>query len=107
MANVQDCGPPSTAAIAVSTAIISGLAGYYLGQARSIGLFAGSPSGREQQQDETADDADSASDSADSEELGDFKDFPNTSEECKLVLVTRTDLGMTKGKFGTSEQSFS
>ena len=39
MANVQDRGPPSAAAIAIATAIVSGLTGYYLGQARSIGVF--------------------------------------------------------------------
>jgi len=32
------------------------------------------------------------------EEQGELKDFPENKEECKLVLVVRTDLGMGKGK---------
>ena len=101
MANVQDRGPPSAAAIAIGTAIISGLTGYYLGQAKSIGLLGGSPSGRlgigHLQQDEESDLSDADSESGDvlHEEL---KNFSDSSEECKLVLVVRTDLGMQKGK---------
>ena len=110
MANVQDRGPPSAAAIAVGTAIISGLTGYYLGQARSIGLFGGSSRsppiakvGHEHHQDDESDLSDADSDSGDMQlqDLGELKTFPDSSEECKLVLVTRTDLGMTKGKLGT------
>lgn len=33
-----------------------------------------------------------------SEHDGELQDFTSSSEECKLVLVVRTDLGMTKGK---------
>jgi hypothetical protein len=92
---------PSTAAIAVATAIISGLTGYFLGQARSIGVFGGStvtlPVG---QQDEDSDISDAGSEGGDAQELGDLKSFRDTSEECKLVLVVRNDLGMGKGKCG-------
>lgn len=109
MANVQDRGPPSAAAIAVGTAIISGLTGYYIGQARSIGLFGGSsrsPStardGHQQQHDDESDISDADSESGDMQDLGELNTFPGSSEECKLVLVTRTNLGMTKGKFGMS-----
>lgn len=36
---------------------------------------------------------------SDEERSGDLSAFPdNSREECKLVLVVRTDLGMTKGK---------
>ena len=106
MANVQDRGPPSAAAIAVGTAIISGLTGYYLGQARSIGLFGGSSrthaAGKlgQQQEDEESDISDAASESGDMHDVGELQTFAGSSEECKLVLVTRTDLGMGKGKFG-------
>ena len=41
-------------------------------------------------------DADSTEDQ--SEDDGALKDFSNTSDEVKLVLVIRTDLGMTKGE---------
>lgn len=104
MANVQDRGPPSLAAIGLSTAIISLLAGYYLGQARSIGLFGG---GSEEykpasvghpQQNEDSDTSDADSASGDGYELGNLKSFQGSSEECKLVLVVRADLGMGKGK---------
>ncbi|KAK5136896.1 hypothetical protein LTR08_001818 [Meristemomyces frigidus] len=108
MANVQDRGPPSAASIALATAIISGLFGYYLGQARSIGLF-GKPSTRSpaarlgQQPDDKSDisDADAGSEDEDDDsvqDLGELKSFPGNNEECKLVLVVRTDLGMGKGK---------
>jgi hypothetical protein len=95
---------PSIAAIAVATAIISGLTGYYIGQARSIGLFGGSSStsptlSDTKKQDETSDISDAGSDASDAPELGDLKTFEGGNEECKLVLVVRTDLGMTKGEW--------
>jgi len=101
MASVQT--PPSAAAIAVATAIISGLTGYYIGQARSIGVF-GTSTPRD---DDGISDADAASgDEADADEEADDEDdvqdlqtFPGNDEECKLVLVVRTDLGMGKGMF--------
>lgn len=104
MANVQDHGPPSTAAIAVSTAIISGIAGYFLGQARSIGLF-GQQSGtratvgsdESKQADSDISDAASESSDDDVQDLGELKTFLGSTEECKLVLVVRSDLGMGKG----------
>ncbi|KAK4555612.1 hypothetical protein LTR86_007365 [Recurvomyces mirabilis] len=105
MANVQDRGPPSTANIALATAIVSGLAGYYLGQARSIGLFGGSTPRRtspDEKADEASDISDAAEESGDEEDdvqdLGELKSFAGSTEECKLVLVVRNDLGMTKGK---------
>lgn len=96
---------PSVAAVAVATAIISGLTGYYIGQARSIGLFGGSSSsharsasskGKHDDESEISDASSDASD--DAQELGDLKTFAEGGEECKLVLVVRTDLGMTKGE---------
>ena len=40
----------------------------------------------------------SDSDEENEEEQGDLASFESSREECKLVLVVRTDLGMTKGK---------
>lgn len=87
--------PPTTASIALACALIAGVTGYFLGQARSIGLFGGSISGpkhREQKGEAETDD-----DSSDEDEAQDLGEFADNNEECKLVLVVRTDLGMTKG----------
>ncbi|KAK4634725.1 putative peptidyl-tRNA hydrolase 2 [Fulvia fulva] len=101
--------PPSLAAVAIGTALVAGITGYYLGQARSIGLFGSSlqtsrPSNRnatasevEHDDDSDISDVDAASDS-DAQDLGELKNFPGSTEECKLILVVRSDLGMTKGK---------
>lgn len=95
--------PPSVAAVAVATAIVSGLTGYYIGQARSIGLFGGSTPGSTSavlsgKQDLDPDISDASDDASDAQELGELQTFAEGREECKLVLVVRTDLGMTKGE---------
>lgn len=97
MANVVDRGPPSAAAIAIGTAIISGITGYFVGKGASIGLFGHAPT---QTAALTADSDDEDSDLSDddAQDLAELKTFPGNTEECKLVLVVRTDLGMTKGK---------
>lgn len=119
MANVQDRGPPSAAAIAIGTAIVAGVTGYFIGQASSIGLFsssstrstAGARLRRSGDEAETSDDdldAKSSGDDEDEDEdlqdLGELKTFPGNQEECKLVLVVRTDLGMGKGRLTCSYQ---
>lgn len=107
MATIQDRSPPSVASVAIDTAIISGLFGYFLGQAQSIGLF-GKPStsshaarlrvGGESDQSDTSDaDAESGDEDDSLQDLGELKSFAGNNEECKLVLVVRTDLGMGKG----------
>lgn len=105
MANVQDRGPPSAAAIAIGTAIVAGVTGYFLGQASSIGLFRKSdtraPAARLSRSEGTdkPDDAETSSEDGDSEDddsvqdLGELQTFPGNTEECKLVLVVRSDLG--------------
>ncbi|RMY60071.1 hypothetical protein D0863_11717 [Hortaea werneckii] len=106
MANIQERGPPSTAAVAIGTAIISGLFGYYLGQARSIGLFGTSsttsPAARIGHETGTSDSSEADEETGDEEDslqdLGELKSFAGNNEECKLVLVVRSDLGMGKGK---------
>ncbi|WPH05004.1 PTH2-domain-containing protein [Acrodontium crateriforme] len=92
-----DRASPSLAAIAIGTAIVSGLMGYYLGQATSIGLFS-APSSTATRDQSDISDADGADSDDDLQDLGELKTFAGSSEECKLVLVVRTDLGMGKGK---------
>ncbi|MCJ1476491.1 Gluconate transport-inducing protein [Lambiella insularis] len=115
-------GPPSpsTAAIALATGILCGLGGYFLGQGASLGLFSRHPSTTTKSSwpnsydvtvhPDTSDEelmqslkpanpadipySDSESDSSPST----LQSFPAHKEECKLVLVVRTDLGMSKGK---------
>ncbi|KAF7586921.1 hypothetical protein BBP40_008013 [Aspergillus hancockii] len=99
---------PSTTAYVVATAIIAGVTGYFIGQGASLGLFSsqekeGWPnsynvkvlqhsSGEEDYEDE---EESGSEDEGDGSELA---NFDKNSEEVKLVLVVRTDLGMTKGK---------
>ena len=91
--------PPSAAAYAVASAILGVLVGFYIGQASSLGLFNSSsipalskpvalPAGS------GSDYEDSDDEDAKQEGLGAFV----LKEEYKLVLVVRTDLGMTKGE---------
>ncbi|KAK3073060.1 hypothetical protein LTR53_005688 [Teratosphaeriaceae sp. CCFEE 6253] len=107
MANVQDRGPASTASIILATAIVAGLAGYYFAQAQSIGLFGKSSTrsaaGGKNDDSDLSDasrtaSAGGADDDDDVQDLGELMTFADSAEECKLVLVVRTDLGMTKGK---------
>jgi PTH2 family peptidyl-tRNA hydrolase len=108
MANVQDRGPPSAAAIAIGTAIVAGVTGYFIGQASSIGLFGKSdtrspaarlspdegkakPENSETESDD--DDEEGEDDDSDVQDLGELQTFPGNTEECKLVLVVRSDLG--------------
>jgi len=107
MANVQDRGPPSTTNIVLATAIVSGLAGYYFAQARSIGVFGGQSITRtvaaaDSKDSDVSDDEGSASPDEDDDvqDLGELKSFAGNTEECKLVLVVRKDLGMSPGKIG-------
>ena len=101
---------PSVAAVAVSSLLLGLLAGYFLGQGSSIGVFGSSnPSDSKKSWPNSYDvkvHADSSDEQADDEEEeeeeedGDGKelnDFKGSSEEVKLVLAVRTDLGMGKG----------
>lgn len=99
---MADRPPPSTAAIAIATAIIGAVGGYFVGQASSLGVF-GAKSRRPHAAAHSRADDDSSSDEPDADDdddqqAGDLQDFAGSKEECKLVLVVRTDLGMTKGK---------
>lgn len=115
MASPQERAPPSAAAIAIGSAIISGLMGYFLGQARSIGVFGSSlapspTSNNSHSSDAHASEDDQTDDSlSDDDEVQQPKSFRGLTEECKLILVVRTDLGMTKGSsiYSRSLSSFS
>ena len=98
MANVPAAGPPSAAAIAIGTAIISVVTGYYIGQARSIGLFGSTATPEPFPDDENDNDDDEDSDVSGEDGRAHLLPFSGNTEEGKLVLVVRTDLGMTKGK---------
>lgn len=96
--------PPTTTAYVIATAIIAGVTGYFIGQGASINLFKekqGWPNGYDvkpppdSSDEEFEHESDEESeDEGNGEELVNFKD---NVEEVKLVLVVRTDLGMTKG----------
>ncbi|THV68701.1 PTH2-domain-containing protein [Aureobasidium pullulans] len=96
---------PSVWAVAFGASVVAGLAGYFLGTASSIGVFGNSSQKRvvsssEKGHDNSDSDDANASDSEleDSEDDQEVNGFEDSTEECKLVLVVRTDLGMTKGK---------
>jgi PTH2 family peptidyl-tRNA hydrolase len=89
----------------IATAIIAGVTGYFIGQGSSLNLFKekeGWPNSynvkvHSHSSDEEEEEPEEESDSEDEgngEELATFKD---NTEEVKLVLVVRMDLGMTKG----------
>lgn len=100
---------PSLIAVAVAAGIFGLVAGYFFGQGSSIGLFGTSGSSDTKKSwpnsydvkvhadssDEADDEDDEPEDEGDGKEL---RNFDDTSEEVKLVLAVRTDLGMTKGK---------
>lgn len=105
--------PPSVTAIAVSSLILGLLAGYFIGQGSSIGVFGGSGNAQQVRKswpnsydvkvhadssDDQADDEDEADEDEDDENGQELKDFKDSKEEVKLVLAVRTDLGMGKGK---------
>lgn len=94
---MQDSTQPSTTNIALACAILAGVTGYFLGTAKSLGLFGGSPiSEPPRKRSEKADESeDESSDEEDDNTVP--AEFPGHTEECKMVLVVRTDLGMTKG----------
>jgi len=100
--------PPSVWAIAFATALIAGLAGYFVGQASSIGVFSNSHGDRQDPpqsattNERKSSESTSSSDEGDEDEEVSHQEIDSfaskTNEECKLVLVVRTDLGMTKGE---------
>ena len=116
--------PPSTAAIAIATAILAALGGYFIGQGASLGLFSSKSSSSKKSWpnsydvtvhpdssdeelmkslkggEEEAEEEQSEEDEVELVEAGKLARFEGNKEECKLVLVVRTDLGMGKGMTG-------
>ncbi|CAD6505043.1 BgTH12-00542 [Blumeria graminis f. sp. triticale] len=116
--------PPTPVAMLIGTAIIAGISGYMIGMAASLGLVPNPFSWLFgiSDADSIADDASVESEAQDIDDslldhapnwtnstAADEKDGLRTpvtarlaplsnDEECKLVLLVRTDLGMTKGK---------
>lgn len=117
MTSAVDHPPPSTAAIILATAIIAALGGYFIGQGASLGLFSSNSkfgkkswpnsydvtvhpdsSDEELMKSLKGEEEDSEEDEAELVEPGRLASFEGSREECKLVLVVRTDLGMGKGR---------
>jgi PTH2 family peptidyl-tRNA hydrolase len=99
--------PPSTTAYVIATAILAGITGYFIGQGASLGLFSsakekeGWPNSynvKVPQHSSDEEDEDYEDDSEEEGDGGELANFDDSNEEVKLVLVVRTDLGMTKGK---------
>ena len=121
MSSASETSAPSTAAIALATGILCALGGYLVGQASSLGLFGsgtrktGTQNSWPNSYDVTIhpdssdeelmkslkgkDVPESEDDESDDDDQGELKPFDDNKEECKLVLVVRTDLGMTKGRY--------
>ena len=96
--------PPTTTSYVIATAIIAGVTGYFVGQGSSLGLFSsnekeGWPNSYNVKVHRDSSDEEDEEEEEDSEdeEQGELANFDNNTEEVKLVLVIRTDLGMTKG----------
>lgn len=126
---MADRPPPSATAIIVGTAILSLITGYMLGTATSLNLlpspFSTAPAKTRSRSDTTGydDEEESSEEEIDAGEVLDHapnwangpeadkrdgltvaaapkkREAVDDNEECKLVLVVRTDLGMTKGMF--------
>ena len=88
---------PSTASIAIATGIISLLFGYFLGQGTSLGLFSPSHPLTPSPIPIPSSSSSSSEDEDEDDQQQSLSTFSST-EEHKLVLVVRTDLGMSKGK---------
>ena len=111
---MADKPPPSMAAVAIASGILGLVAGYFLGQGSSIGLFDNSGHPKDVKKswpnsydvkvhaDSSDEEADDEREDEDDEDDGDgqgLNSFEGSTEEVKLVLAVRTDLGMTKGIF--------
>lgn len=109
---MADKAPPSVTSIALASGLLGLLAGYVLGQGSSIGLFNKSGQPRTVQKswpnsydvkihaDSSDDDADDEAELEDEGDGKELKSFDESTDEVKLILVVRTDLGMTKGESG-------
>ncbi|KAL1969546.1 hypothetical protein VTN77DRAFT_8984 [Rasamsonia byssochlamydoides] len=104
--------PPSTASYVIATAIIAGVTGFFIGQGAALGLFSSSAAKSRQgnrrlrisnvtgqSDEENEEDWESEEEEEEDEgDAGELATFEGNTDEVKLVLVVRTDLGMGKGK---------
>ena len=93
---MPEAAQPSTANVATACAIVGLVTGYLIGQAKSLGLFGGSPISAPQKDKAITEESEESEDESDEDDSVP-NEFPGHKEECKMVLVVRTDLGMTKG----------
>ena len=119
-----DSEGPSTAAVALSVGVIAVTVGYFVGQGSTIGLFTSSSSQSRSSrkakswpnsydvtihpdfsdeelmaQQRSGDPGNKSDEESDAEnEDAELNSFPHSTEEVKLVLAVRTDLGMGKGR---------
>ncbi|KAJ9246266.1 hypothetical protein DTO207G8_9127 [Paecilomyces variotii] len=111
MATSASSIPPlttSTASYVVATAIVAGVTGFFIGQGAALGLFSSKstqkkswPNSYDVKVHRGSSDEEEESEEEEEEEEeegGELANFEGNNEEVKLVLVVRTDLGMTKGK---------
>ena len=133
MTSLSDRPPPSTTSYVIATAILAVSIGYFIGQASSLGLFSSAKSkstGKKSwpnsydvtvhpdSSDEELmthlngkgakvieDSEEGESEDENEEEESELKAFEGSREECKLVLVVRTDLGMGKGTIATPKST--
>jgi len=122
----QERLPPSATTYAIATVILVVVGGYFVAQGLSLGLFSRSAGSSKESwpnsydvkvhADSSDEESLSSSDDDDDDddvnrgeegEQGELKSFDGNSEECKLVLVVRTDLNMGKGPSSSSSSSFS
>jgi PTH2 family peptidyl-tRNA hydrolase len=121
---MADRPPPSAVSVIVATAVLAGISGYMIGIASSLGFlpipFApkSQVAGVNPKRSKTAgydNEEESSEEEIGENELGgaldhapnwgidaagkskEKREWQDNGEECKLVLVVRTDLGMTKG----------
>lgn len=103
--------PPGTTSYVIATAILAGVTGYFVGQGSSLRLFSSNETkegwpnsynvkvhrgSSDEEDEEEEEEHESEEEEEEDNELG---KFDGNKEEVKLVLVVRTDLGMTKGMF--------
>ncbi|KDQ12801.1 hypothetical protein BOTBODRAFT_34254 [Botryobasidium botryosum FD-172 SS1] len=93
---------PTQMATYIAVAILSLTVGYWVGVGSSLGFSRGPPEIRRKEKDSDGEEDDEDVGGSDEEDASGDGDLASVSagmiEECKLVLVVRTDLGMTKGK---------
>lgn len=123
---MADPQSPSTIALLTATAILAATAGYMFGTASYLGLFNSSnssdslhkqkkpkrswpnsydvqihPDSSDEELMESLKEDDveeEAEESSSADDIGQLGSWEGNLEECKMMFVVRTDLGMTKGR---------